>query len=439
MQRTYAQKNETAQRAADNTAAAVHDNSPQSECLQRHASLANAAVQRAENPPRPNNTGLPDDLKNGVESLSGFSMDDVRVHYNSDKPATVQALAYTQGNDIHVAPGQEHALPHEAWHVTQQMAGRVSPTTNINGMPVNDNATLEHEADVMGEKAVQCKRVGEENVIKGYSSYCSNVKQLATCTENFRKNHVVANNVYDLLKKKYDVSKMTWGHDDYVTAVYNVICNNGNNVGVELKIIIKNVIQNQTQFVNSVRGFSGANFESERKKIIKKNIVQVVKNWVESNNEAKKKANDRGQYNSVISEAILNDVEINGAPVDCYSYGGSASSFEKKQQKVWFDYGVNNVENIYHLGPNVEYDFDCCCKKGSGTVQKDKSGSDKGYDCYELKAKPDKGWQFQCWKKYDIYKRQEDDTVIYESEKCNVKVDAPCRYRAYFEQKKEGK
>lgn len=101
-----------------------------------------------------NETGMPDNLKAGIESLSGFSMDDVRVHYNSSKPATVQALAYTQGTDIHVAPGQEKHLPHEAWHVAQQMAGRVSPTTNINGMPVNDNAELEHEADVMGEKAL---------------------------------------------------------------------------------------------------------------------------------------------------------------------------------------------------------------------------------------------------------------------------------------------
>lgn len=102
-----------------------------------------------------NETGMPDNLKAGIESLSGFSMDDVRVHYNSSKPATIQALAYTQGTDIHVAPGQEKHLPHEAWHVAQQMAGRVSPTTNINGIPVNDNDALEHEADVMGEKAVQ--------------------------------------------------------------------------------------------------------------------------------------------------------------------------------------------------------------------------------------------------------------------------------------------
>ena len=156
MQTTYVQKDDLAQRNADKSAEAVLDASSQSESLQRKADMANNAAQRAE-APRPNNTGLPDNLKSGIESLSGFSMDDVRVHYNSSKPATVQALAYTQGTDIHVAPGQEKCLPHEAWHVAQQMAGRVSPTTNINGMPVNDNAALEHEADVMGEKAVQCK------------------------------------------------------------------------------------------------------------------------------------------------------------------------------------------------------------------------------------------------------------------------------------------
>ena len=156
MQTTYAQKNGAVQKASANTAESVIDSSSQSATLQRHASLAKAIAQRAE-APRPNNTGMPDNLKSGIESLSGFSMDDVRVHYNSSKPATVQALAYTQGTDIHVAPGQEKCLPHEAWHVAQQMAGRVSPTTNINGMPVNDNAALEHEADVMGEKAVQCK------------------------------------------------------------------------------------------------------------------------------------------------------------------------------------------------------------------------------------------------------------------------------------------
>ena len=160
MNSTYAQKSSTIQKAADTKAASVLDSSAQNESLQRKADMTNNATQRAE-APRPNNTGMPDNLKSGIESLSGFSMDNVRVHYNSSKPATVPALAYTQGTDIHVAPGQEKHLPHEAWHVAQQMAGRVSPTTNINGMPVNDNVALEHEADVMGEKAVQC--MGKEN------------------------------------------------------------------------------------------------------------------------------------------------------------------------------------------------------------------------------------------------------------------------------------
>ena len=159
MSTTYAKSQTTAQKKDASSASSVLDSSSQSESLQRKADMANNAAQRAE-APRPNNTGMPDNLKSGIESLSGFSMDDVRVHYNSSKPATVQALAYTQGTDIHVAPGQEKHLPHEAWHVAQQMAGRVSPTTNINGMPVNDNAGLEHEADVMGEKAVQCKMIG---------------------------------------------------------------------------------------------------------------------------------------------------------------------------------------------------------------------------------------------------------------------------------------
>jgi Domain of unknown function (DUF4157) len=103
---------------------------------------------------RPNKTGMPDALKAGVESLSGYSLDDVRVRYNSSQPAKLQALAYTQGTEIHVASGQEEHLPHEAWHVVQQAQGRVKPTMQLtDGLPVNDDAGLEHEADVMGTKA----------------------------------------------------------------------------------------------------------------------------------------------------------------------------------------------------------------------------------------------------------------------------------------------
>ena len=101
-----------------------------------------------------NTTGMPDDLKKGVENLSGHDMSDVKVHYNSDKPAQLQAHAYAQGTDIHIAPGQEKHLPHEAWHVVQQKQGRVEPTKQMKSkININDDPALEKEADVMGAKA----------------------------------------------------------------------------------------------------------------------------------------------------------------------------------------------------------------------------------------------------------------------------------------------
>jgi Domain of unknown function (DUF4157) len=100
-----------------------------------------------------NKTGLPDRLKAGIENYSGLAMDDVRVHYNSSKPSDLQALAYTQGTDIHVAPGQETHLPHEAWHVVQQKQGRVKPTIPVKGVGINDDNELESEAEMMGAKS----------------------------------------------------------------------------------------------------------------------------------------------------------------------------------------------------------------------------------------------------------------------------------------------
>lgn len=106
----------------------------------------------------PNQTGLPYQLKAGIESLSGISMNHVRVHYNSSQPAQLNAMAYAQGNDIHVAPGQERHLPHEAWHVVQQAQGRVKATMQMKaGVAVNDDVGLEAEADVMGAKAMGFK------------------------------------------------------------------------------------------------------------------------------------------------------------------------------------------------------------------------------------------------------------------------------------------
>jgi len=125
-----------------------------------------APVQRAEpkpdREPSENKTGLPDNLKSGIESLSGISLDNVKVHYNSAQPAQLNALAYAQGNDIHVAPGQERHLPHEAWHVAQQNQERVEPTMQAKGVAINDDQSLEREADLMGAKAAHLTAPAEE-------------------------------------------------------------------------------------------------------------------------------------------------------------------------------------------------------------------------------------------------------------------------------------
>jgi len=106
----------------------------------------------------PNKTGMPDNLKSGIESLAGIDMSDVRVHYNSPKPSQLNALAYAQGDDIHLGSGQEKHLPHEAWHTVQQRQGRVQPTMEMGGEKINDDTGLEREADMMGEKALQYKK-----------------------------------------------------------------------------------------------------------------------------------------------------------------------------------------------------------------------------------------------------------------------------------------
>lgn len=137
----------------------IHDSSRQAAQRRFSKNINNDAIvttQQVKESVKPNNTGLPDNLKTGIESLSNMSLGNVKVHYNSSQPAQLNALAYAQGTDIYVAPGQEQHLPHEAWHVVQQAQGRVRSTIQMkDGIPVNDDHGLEHEADVMGKKAAE--------------------------------------------------------------------------------------------------------------------------------------------------------------------------------------------------------------------------------------------------------------------------------------------
>jgi len=156
------------------------DNSPSSNSITQLQATADARTTSITQPiqKKENNTGLPDNLKSGMENLSGISMDDVKVHRNSDKPAQLGAHAYAQGTDIHLGPAQEKHLPHELGHVVQQKQGRVKPTMQMKGkVSVNDDSGLEREADLMGNKANNFNPQLSSTKIDPKSNLTSNLSQ----------------------------------------------------------------------------------------------------------------------------------------------------------------------------------------------------------------------------------------------------------------------
>ena len=107
-------------------------------------------IQKAEEKPKqqgPNLTGIPTQMKLDFEQRSGLSFDDVRVHYNSDKPRKIGALAYTQIPQVHIGPGQERHLRHELGHVVQQKTRTIRPTLKIHNIDINDDPDIEKDAD----------------------------------------------------------------------------------------------------------------------------------------------------------------------------------------------------------------------------------------------------------------------------------------------------
>lgn len=132
-----------------------------------------ASVERANIAPfqmkksSSSSNGLPEDVRGKMENAFQTDFSTVNIQKDSQQATDVGALAYTQGNDIHFAPGQfnpstqggQELIGHELTHVVQQRNGQVKPTTAVNGMPVNDNHGLEAEADTLGKKAAAAEPV----------------------------------------------------------------------------------------------------------------------------------------------------------------------------------------------------------------------------------------------------------------------------------------
>lgn len=175
-----------------------------------------------------NNTGLPDNLKSGIENLSGQDLSDVKVHRNSDKPQQIQAHAYAQGTDIHLGPGQEKHLPHEAWHVVQQKQGRVKPTMQKKKVNINDDQVLEKEADVMGNRALNLKLQNQNTATSQLKKHSSKtVQRVLESQESMtgglsikdRKKKLSENGLTDLPKSKKETNESETENSDILNEI----------------------------------------------------------------------------------------------------------------------------------------------------------------------------------------------------------------------------
>jgi Domain of unknown function (DUF4157) len=133
---------------------------PEEKTAELGASFSNVRVFPQE--PTGNGNPLPSSVRQKMEAAFHTDFSDVRVHQGASDAESLSALAFTQGRDIHFAPGQyrpatlegQKIIAHELTHVVQQRQGRVA-TPQGKGVPVNAEQHLEKEADQLGDQAVR--------------------------------------------------------------------------------------------------------------------------------------------------------------------------------------------------------------------------------------------------------------------------------------------
>lgn len=138
-----------------------------SRLAQRRIGTSSADAIRPPAPSGGAGAALPASVQAKMEDAFDFDFGAVRVHQGSEATA-VGALAFTQGTDLHFAPGQydpdsdrgHELIGHELAHVVQQSEGRVAATTQRKGIELNDDPGLEREADRWGSIAARGESIG---------------------------------------------------------------------------------------------------------------------------------------------------------------------------------------------------------------------------------------------------------------------------------------
>lgn len=123
--------------------------------------LSRTPLQKSENLSSGSGRSLPDSVQAKMEKAFHTDFSEVQIHPESSVASQIGAVAFAQGNDIHFAPGTyqpetqsgQQLLGHELTHVVQQRQGRVKANVPDASLPINDDPSLEAEADRYGSLA----------------------------------------------------------------------------------------------------------------------------------------------------------------------------------------------------------------------------------------------------------------------------------------------
>lgn len=111
---------------------------------------------------------LPRGIAAQMEGSFGTDLSDVRVHTNSGAAEAMNAEAFTQGTDVHFAPGRfspqsgagKELIGHELSHVVQQSSGQAQQGPHPKGGGPLTSPALESEADRAGKAAARGQSAG---------------------------------------------------------------------------------------------------------------------------------------------------------------------------------------------------------------------------------------------------------------------------------------
>jgi hypothetical protein len=142
--------------------------------IQRKERRGDAETGAAPAPTHDDATGMAGPVLDKMSRSFGTDLSGVRVHENSAAAVSMNARAYTQGSNIHFAPGQydptsqpgQELIGHELAHVVQQSSGRVAGgQAKGNGVAINGDVGLEREADEMGARVARGEVVGSAGAV----------------------------------------------------------------------------------------------------------------------------------------------------------------------------------------------------------------------------------------------------------------------------------